>query len=150
MSVRMKTLMALSVLQTIVIAALAVHAFREPPRLAADVRPANPLESTSSPAAASVDEDRLRAIIREELAQLRVERDAPPQVAPRPRDRSADLQQRANVEQQIESYRGSGAITEAQMQDLQADIAQLDDATRKQMMSKLIRALNSGDIKGRL
>jgi hypothetical protein len=146
----MKTLIALSALQTIVIAALAVHAFREPPRLAADVRPANPIASTGSAAAPSSDEDRLRAIIREELGQLHVERDAPPQVAPRPRDRSADLQQRANVEQQIETYRGSGAITEAQMQDLQADIAQLDDAARKQMMSKLIRALNSGDIKGRL
>lgn len=59
------------------------------------------------------------------------------------------MQQRAVVEQQIENYRGT-AISDAQMQDLQADIAQLDDATRKQMMGKLLRALNSGDIKGRL
>jgi hypothetical protein len=36
------------------------------------------------------------------------------------------------------------------MQELQAGIAQLDDASRKQMMSKLMRALNSGDLKGRL
>lgn len=145
----MKALIALSVLQTIGIAALVVHAFREPPHFAADVRPASPIASTVSPAAPSVDEDRLRAVIREELAHLDVQRDAPPPVAPRPRARAVDLQQRAVVEQQIENYRGT-AISDAQMQDLQADIAQLDDATRKQMMSKLIRALNSGDIKGRL
>ena len=142
----MKTLIALSVLQTIAIAALVVHAFREPAHVAVNVRPATPIAaSTVAPAAPSVDEDRLRAVIREELAQLHVQRDAPP-----PRQRPVEPQQRAVVEQQIENYRGVGAITESQMQDLQADIAQLDDATRKQMMSKLIRALNSGDIKGRL
>jgi len=36
------------------------------------------------------------------------------------------------------------------MTELQAEIAKLDDASRRQMMSKLVRALNSGDIKGRL
>lgn len=147
----MKTLIALSVLQTIAIAALVVHEFREPAHVAVDVQPATPIApSTVSPAAPSVDEERLRAVIREELAQLHVQRDAPPPVAPLPRNRPVDPQQRAVVEQQIEAYRGVGAITESQMQDLQADIAQLDDPTRKQMMSKLIRALNSGDIKGRL
>jgi len=33
---------------------------------------------------------------------------------------------------------------------LQADIAQLDAASRRQMLSKLTRALNTGEIKGRL
>lgn len=147
----MKALMALSVLQTIAIAALVVHAFREPAHIPVDVQPATAItSSTVSPAAPSVDEDRLRAVIREELAQLHVQRDASPPVAPPPRNRPVDPQQRAVVEQQIETYRAVGAITESQMQDLQADIAQLDDPTRKQMMSKLIRALNSGDIKGRL
>jgi hypothetical protein len=32
----------------------------------------------------------------------------------------------------------------------QASIAQLDDAGHKQMMSRLMRALNSGELKGRL
>jgi hypothetical protein len=41
-------------------------------------------------------------------------------------------------------------MTDAQMQELQTSIAQLDEAGRKQMMSKLMRALNSGEIKGRL
>lgn len=146
----MKTLITLSVLQTIGIAALLVHALREPTPVAPDMHSASPVASPVSPAAPRVDEERLRAVIREELAQLRVEGAATPAVAPRPRNPSADLQQREVVAQQIEAYRATGAITDAQMQELQAEIAKLDDASRKQMMSKLIRSLNSGDIKGRL
>lgn len=109
----MKTLVGLSVLQTIAIAALVVHALREPAHVPVNVQPATPIAASTVATA-------------------------------------VEPQQRAVVEQQIENYRGVGAITESQMQDLQADIAQLDDAPRRQMMSKLIRALNSGDIKGRL
>jgi hypothetical protein len=36
------------------------------------------------------------------------------------------------------------------MQELHVQIAQLDAAGRKRMLSKLIRAMNAGDIKGRL
>jgi hypothetical protein len=81
---------------------------------------------------------------------LDVRRDAAPAVAQRPRDVSADLHRREAIAQQIETYRATGTITDAQMQELQADIAKLDEASRKQMMSRLLRALNSGDIKGRL
>jgi hypothetical protein len=146
----MKTLITLGVLQTIGIGVLVVHAFREQPSAAPDVRPAAAIASPVSPAAPSVDDERLRAIIREELELAHVESAARPPVTPRPRTPAADFERRAVIEQQIEAYRATGTITDAQMQELQADIAKLDDASRKQMMSKLLRALNSGDIKGRL
>jgi hypothetical protein len=53
-------------------------------------------------------------------------------------------QQRDAVAQQIEAYRATGTITDAQMLELQADIAQLDAASRRQMLSRLTRALNAG------
>ena len=97
----------------------------------------------------------MRAIIREELTRAQSQVGAPVGAPPavtssRPRDPAADQQRREAVAQQIEVYRATGTITDTQMQQLQADIAQLDDASRKQMMSTLMRALNSGDIKGRL
>lgn len=89
----------------------------------------------------------------EELAQEhnRPVADSLPPVPAQPRNPSAAaLQQRDLVPQQIEAYRAVGAITDAQMLELQADIAKLDAVSRKQMLSKLTRALNTGDIKGRL
>src|SRR5262245_39293325 len=153
--VRMKTLIALSVLQTIGIAALVVHVLREEPDAASGARPASPPAAEVLPhAAPGVGEERLRTIVREELARVRdlpaASGDTEPQVPAVHRNPSADLRRREAVAQQIENYRAVGAITDAQMEELQSDIAQLDEASRKQMMSRLIRALNSGDIKGRL
>lgn len=149
----MKTLMTLSVLQTIGIAMLVVHAFREEHRPAPDARAAQ-VATASLPAGASqVDEDRLRAILREELAQEHirpVQEPIPTDPAPPRTPSAAQLQQRDAVAQQIEAYGATGIITDAQMLELQADIAQLDAASRRQMLSKLTRALNSGEIKGRL
>lgn len=92
--------------------------------------------------------------MREELAREHnrpaTASDALPAVSASPRDPQADLERREAIAQQIETYRGLGTITDAQMQELQAEIAHLDAASRSQMMSRLIRALNSGDIKGRL
>jgi hypothetical protein len=52
--------------------------------------------------------------------------------------------------QQIETYRGVGSISAVQMEELQSAIAQLSEADRRQAMSRLIKAMNSGEIKGRL
>jgi hypothetical protein len=150
----MKTLMTLSVLQTIGIAMLVVHTFREEHRPAPVAPAAQPAASMSSSDGASrVDEERLRAILREELAQEHI-RPAREPIRPDPArphtPSTAELQQRDVVAQQIEAYRGTGTITDAQMLELQADIAQLDAASRRQMLSKLTRALNTGEIKGRL
>jgi hypothetical protein len=151
----MKTLITLSVLQTIGIAALVVHVFREE-QPAAETLPASPPSAAIAPGAAPiVDEEWLRRIIREELAQQHnrpaTEHDtsaaqpAPPRAAT-----AADLQRRDNIAQRIEAYAAMGAISDTQMMELQTDIARLDPAHRRQMMSKLVRSLNSGDLKGRL
>lgn len=146
----MKALTTLSVLQTIGIAVLVIHAFRESPQVVPDVRAANPLPAAISSVAPGVDEDRLRAVIREEFARLHVAGEATPTVASQPRDASADRQRRELIEQQIDAYSSAGAITDVEMMELQAEIAKLDEPSRRQMMSRLVRALNSGDIKGRL
>lgn len=142
-------------LQTIGIAVLVVHALRAEPHAASDVHPAQPPASApASVEAPRIDEERLRAILREELAQ---EHNRPvatslPAASPAPphNPSAAELQQRDLVAQQIEAYRAMGTITDAQMQELQAAIAKLDAVSRKQMLGKLTRALNTGDIKGRL
>ena len=146
----MKTLITLSVLQTIGIAALVVHAFHEPPPAAPEVRPASPLTSTVSSAPTGVDEVQLRTVIREELARLNVDSGTPTAAASKPRNPSVDRQRRDAIEQRIDAYSSAGSITDTEMLELQAEIAKLDESSRKQMMSKLVRALNSGDIKGRL
>ena len=151
----MRTLITLSVLQTIGIAVLVVHALREEPHAVSDVHPArSPASAPASVEAPRIDEERLRAILREELAQEHnrpVAESLPAAPSPAPYNPSAaELQQRDLVAQQIEAYRAVGTITDAQMQELQADIAKLDAVSRKQMLSKLTRALNTGDIKGRL
>lgn len=157
---RMRTLITLSVLQTVGIAALVAHAFGthhsdDPSQRPATAAPAQISSSFAAPpggAVPSVSEEQLRAIVREEVARLQstAQVNSPSSVEAAPRNPAVDADRRDAVAQQIEVYRGSGAITEVQMQELQADIAQLDAASRKQMMSKLIRALNSGEIKGRL
>jgi MFS superfamily sulfate permease-like transporter len=153
----MKTLTLLSVIQTIAIVMLIAYLFaREPaaqPSTSVATAPA-PLQEHRS-YGGSVDEERLRSIIREELAlhltaQPTAHGHEAPAVTPRPRDEQLDRTRQAQIEQQIEAYQASGSITDAQMQELQAAIAQLDETGRRQMMSKLIRAMNAGDIKGRL
>ena len=150
----MKTLMTLSVLQTIGIGLLVVHAFREGHRPAPTAPAAqSPASVSSADGASQADAERLRAILREELAQEHI-RPVQEPIQPDPvhsrTPSPAELQQRDVVAQQIEAYRGTGTITDAQMLELQADIAQLDAASRRQMLSKLTRALNTGEIKGRL
>jgi hypothetical protein len=154
----MKTLMTLSALQTIGIVVLLIHILgneREP----ASARSAKPVAVASSPSGSAssatdaplANEDRLRMIIREELAAQRAAQaniTTPP--APAARDEASNRLLQERVARQIEAYHAAGAISDAQMQELQAQIAQLDDAGRKRMMSKLIRAMNAGDIKGRL
>ena len=151
----MKTLLALSLLQTIGIVVLVVHAFRIEPDVASGARPPNSPAAEFSPGSApAVAEERLRIIVREELARKHDRPVAagdvvPAMPAPR-RDPAADQRRREAIAQQIEAYSAMGTITDVQMLELQSEIAQLDEASRREMMSKLVRALNSGDIKGRM
>jgi hypothetical protein len=158
----MRTLITLSVLQTLGILALIIHSFGREDRIAPEQRLQNPAAAVSAAptrggagsASVLADEERLRNIIKQELAQLQaqstVHGTATPAVVARPRNESVDRYRQEQIAQQIEAYQAAGSISEEQMQELQIGIAQLDAASRKQMMSKLIRALNSGDLKGRL
>jgi hypothetical protein len=152
----MKTLMTLSALQTIGIVVLLIHVLGEE-REPATVRSTDPVAVASSPfanaspdTASLADEDRLRIIIREELAAQRGVRAEVTTPAAAAQDEGSNPLLQERVARQIEAYQAAGAITDAQMQELQVQIAQLDEAGRKRMRSKLIRAMNAGDIKGRL
>lgn len=101
------------------------------------------------------DEDRLRRIIREELAaqlgqQLRPTAADGPVTIAGPRDPAEIEQQRKQVFQQLEYFTSFGRISEMEMQKLQSDIAKLDAAGRSEAMKELTRALNSGRLEGRL
>lgn len=161
MSGRMKTLITLSVLQTIGLAVLIIQLFGNgrqsaPERQAQKAGAATSPQSMHAPDgdALFADEKRLRNIVREELARLQVPPNAPSSASParraHARDESTHLQQQQLIAQQIETYRAVGSITDEQMQELQFDIAQLDEESRREMMSRLMRALNSGELKGRL
>ena len=156
----MKTLVTLSVLQAIGLAVLIIHSFGNGPQSAPSQQPQNVGAATSPQSmhapdgdALLADEKRLRNIVREELARLQVQQDTPSSASARrvhARDESTRLQQQQFVAQQIETSRAVGAITEEQMHELLVDIAQLDEESRREMMRRLIRALNSGEFQGRL
>jgi hypothetical protein len=116
------------------------------------------LRATSSPSSrpahgvGQLDENRLRHIIRQELsAQLTAnsaisksgEEDLPRPVS------EAEYQYRLEAAlQDLDFYIREGEISDADMARLQGDIAGLDDEGRKQMLSLITQALNSGELKG--
>jgi hypothetical protein len=122
--------------------------------------PGAPPPAATAPVTADVrpmplDEARLRQVVREELAALTATTAAAPgaarfAAAPAPRDAEKDRLQRERVAEQIDRYRSVGAITDAQMNELQNDIAQLDPASRREMLGKLSRAMNAQEIQARM
>jgi hypothetical protein len=112
------------------------------------------MHATPDGAALFADEERLRNVVREELGRLQGPPNTPSSASSvrraHGRDEPIHLQQQQLIAQQIENYRAVGSITDEQMQELQVNIAQLDAESRREMMSRLIRALNSGELKGRL
>lgn len=112
-------------------------------------RQSSPSGGQSSPPGIAIDEERLRIIIREELA-LHSARSAAPSAARPARDPNLDRLHRDYVDRQLDEYRRMRVISPAQMVDLQREIAQLDPQGRKLAMAKLVRALNSGEIAGSL
>ena len=89
------------------------------------------------------DENRLRKIVREELAaQLGALSEASAQkdsaAVLEPEDEAKYQYQRELVAQQLEYHTSVGSISDTDMQKLQGEIAKLDEAGRKEMLSKLI------------
>lgn len=101
------------------------------------------------------DENRLRKIVREELAaQLGGLSEASAQkesaAVLEPEDEAKYQYQRQQVAQQLDYHTSVGRISDTDMQKLQMDIAKLDEAGRREMLGKLTQAMNSGGLKGRL
>jgi len=98
------------------------------------------------------DENQLRKIVREELAAqlslLAVPNRAEGEV-PDPVLRDLKRQERDLVEQEIAHYISMGQISDVEMQMLQADIARLDKSGREEMLRRLVRAINTGELDGR-
>jgi hypothetical protein len=146
----MKIPVTLGVVQTIGVVVLIVHAFGNEEQVdTATLRPAS-CDQTDAVMLRG-DEARLRNVIREELTRLQaqpLQRTRLP--APLRARTKSDDRLSQELAQQIETYRAVGTITDEQMQELQSGIAQLDPLSRQRLLSKLIQALNSGEMKGRL
>ena len=112
-------------------------------------------QSNSSDTSSYADEDRLRQIIREELAAQPDGRFGPAKqvdavFASSSTDNAENQYQRERVAQQLNYYMSVGSVSDADMQELQGEIAKLDEASRTEMLRKLTRALNSGQLEGHL
>lgn len=120
----------------------------QPPRMAA---PHAVPVSGSQVRGAPFPEDRLREIIREELAALPLPANqADGADTYRSMDPAEIEYQREQVAQQLEYHVSVGTISEVDMARLQMQIAKLDAAGRKEMLGELTRAMNSGRLEGRL
>jgi hypothetical protein len=102
----------------------------------------------------------LRGIVRDELAaahaayfpaQYPQRERAEPESEHGGGEKAREYQQQLEiVSGDIDYYVSEGSISEAEMAALQIQLAKLDLSGRKQMMRKLLDALNSGDLAGRL
>jgi len=160
----MRVLVVLSVLQIAAIVFLAsrIMAPEQGGRdraAGADPEPTVITTENASPSPASTevphfaDEQLLRRIVREELAaQLNLPAQPDPHAAepPDPVVQAEQQYRRERLEQEIEHYISVGKISDIEMQMLEADIAKLDEEGQKEMLRRLVRAINAGEIEGRL
>lgn len=103
----------------------------------------------------SLSEDDLRLIIRDEvLSSLNAYQPKPPQsesVQDSTRNRNqVDEEYLTEVQAEFEVFLVNGVVSEVEMANFQIKLAQLDDKSRKDMLGKLVRAMSSGELKGRL
>ena len=161
----MRTLSVLIVIQLVATAFLYTRLVSIEARLDAPQAADAPLASTPPAVVADAmpggryapaDERLLRAILREELAVYAEDfarhEAAPVQAAARSGSYpDADARERRDrVAERLDYFVSVGRITEAEMQQLQLEIARLDPDGRQEMLRKLGKVLNSGDVEGRL
>jgi hypothetical protein len=118
-----------------------------------EVASATPPASTAPAGQSCLSEAELRRIVREELAPLIAglagADGAKSQVAAA-RSEADNKRQLDLVTQQLDRYIRDGVISDADMASLQIEIGKLDNAGRHEMLSKLVGAINSGTLHGRL
>jgi hypothetical protein len=115
--------------------------------------------STASPAATEsprcLDEAEMRRVIREEIVAAPAANvptqsglaQNPAEIPPVPVASPAEV---ALVNSQLDRYIQAGVISNSEMARLQSEIGKLDPAARHAAMQKLVRAMNSGALDGRL
>ena len=160
----MRFLIAISILQATL---LAIVAFRMNDL---DVRTGKVEAAIRANAVAALDDNsgltagpsagEIRSIIREELAGI--DRQAPADlalseasnksIAARANGPSAEEVARLqmDVQRDLDFYVGQGAMSDAQMAQLQQKIARLPAEERREALTKLTKLLNSGDFDARL
>jgi len=161
----MKTIIILSLVQTGILLILLgkIVLFEEESTIPGNARQntsvSDPVDAAPTDSHAATtnypDEDRLRVIVREELAaQLGALSVAGAQkdsaAVLEPEDEAKFQIQRELVAQQLNYHTSVGRISATDMQMLQMEIAKLDEAGRREMLGELTRAMNSGELEGRL
>ncbi|MEO1243214.1 MAG: hypothetical protein AAFX54_14990 [Pseudomonadota bacterium] len=97
--------------------------------------------------ASALTAEDIRQIMREEIASLPVQQAQTATASPAPRVVSA--RELNAVRQRIDAFIARGAIDSSEMTDLQTTIAQLPTDARREMFSRLTKAMNDGAIDGR-
>jgi hypothetical protein len=117
-----------------------------------DIPPAtHPLTDPPAESAQPLSESRLRQIVREELrAQLDQSQISPEAGEDTPLPASPEeYQYRLDAAMEtLDNYLKRGEISNAEMADLQSEIAFLDKNGRRQMLSLLARTMSTGELKG--
>ena len=102
-----------------------------------------------------LNETQLRRIVREELEAHWSGLSVPPTQVPSDAlpdavDEAENQYQMDFVAQKVEYFRSVGDISNVEMQDLLTNIAKLDKAGQQEMLGRLSRAMNAGEIRGLL
>lgn len=158
----MRLLIALSIVQAVLLGIIGVRVMVIDARTdkiaaagtaaAAPLQPAAHRQPAKPFAASSLTADEVRQIIREEIAGISAPA-AASHAAPVNKSANAyagtpSVDLRNSVQRDLNLYVGRGRVGEAEMVDLQTKIAALPPAERRDMMIKLTKLLNDGQLKG--
>lgn len=166
----MKFLTVLSVLQIAVITALLLKVYALDKNLTALMLAQSgavdtglvdlPVASSNTVANQAAEQAQLRTILREEIAAALLsfspkavsqQSSVVASAASGGDQKTEDYQNELEVlEAELDYYITRGAISDREMSALQMQMARLDQSGRKQIMRKLVRSLNSGELSGRL
>jgi hypothetical protein len=148
----MKALILLSILQLGLLVVLLLEDTGQPSAAPVEVEDSVLRVVEAREQQPGISEAEFRSIIREELALLTPKSAAVASVdvVTTTEAETSDSGQLEYVAQQIDYYTSVGAISAAEMDALQVEVARLSGADRKRMLSKLVMALNAGEIDGKL
>jgi hypothetical protein len=150
----MKALILLSILQLGLLVVLLLEDTGQPSAAPVEVEDSVLRVVEAREQQPGISEAEFRSIIREELALLTPKSAAVASVdvviTTETETETSDSGQLEYVAQQIDYYTSVGAISDAEMDALQVEVARLSGADRKRMLSKLVMALNAGEIDGKL